>query len=209
MLTTEGVDDLKKIISAISAVNPWSATTDDLKKLKGALADRGIGASVCHCPDWEFHLWILRLIQRAEPLDSIREAVGDADGLEQLVEHASNSSLRERKRALAVLTRLRGISLRVASQGLHCSVASIRKYWDIYRDHGVEKLFGQKYAAAPRMAQREDVRKAIFSVLHSPPSEFDINRTTCGASRRDPRIGWSGGPNGFQPISSPPGFPPG
>jgi hypothetical protein len=181
LLATANRDDTQTIIAAIASINPWQATSHDLTTLRTKLRNIGFGSkTTCHCcsRDWEPHQWMLRVMQKAESLSTIRDAVGDAYGLDILVEKARNGTLKERNRAFAVLTRLRHISLRVTERFLHSGSNAILKHWKTYSQDGVQRLFQRYRTLRPRKAEVEEIKQAVFSMLHSPPSAFNINRTT-------------------------------
>ena len=58
--------------------------------------------SDCYSKDSDSNQWMLRVIQQAESISEIRQNIGDVQGLDILVEKATNGCLRDRTRALAV-----------------------------------------------------------------------------------------------------------
>jgi hypothetical protein len=78
---------------------------------------------------------------------------------------------------LTILAKFRGISLRSISKFLHINRRIASRYWNTYRIFGHERLFEGFYN---KVLKSEDERliNLLFSVLHAPPSAFDINRTT-------------------------------
>ena len=124
------------------------------------------------------HDWMFRVIQNVESPAEIRKICGDVPGLAELVRQASNGAFRNRKRALAVLGHLRGMSIRAIAGSLRASRGAIQKHLDSYKQGGVPGLFERGKRRTPRKAQHEETQKAIFATLHAPPSEHGINRTT-------------------------------
>jgi transposase len=83
--------------------------------------------------------------------------------------------LRERKKALAVLGRLKGIHVAVVARCLQMSRRTVRGYFSRFADGGINALLPTKTATTkdePEHAQ------FLFSLLHSPPSCHEINRTS-------------------------------
>jgi hypothetical protein len=50
----------------------------------------------------------------------------------------------------------------------------------LFVDGGVEALFAAKRKSGGRLAEKEQVRKHVFGLLHEPPSVSGVNRTTWG-----------------------------
>ncbi len=181
LLADASIHDLRTLIAAISSVNPWKSSIKELTELRSRIKTVELGPtsdSNHYSQDYEPHQWMLRLTQNAEPIDAARKECGDIAGLALLVEKAAKGSLRERKRALAVLARARGISLRVARRFLYTSERSIAEHWNVYKTEGVEGLFCGNRISATRKVDDASIRQAVFTVLHAPPKEYGVNRTT-------------------------------
>jgi hypothetical protein len=52
------------------------------------------------------------------------------------------------------------------------------EHWRTYSKHGVQALFQSYRTTVSRKSEDEATKQAVFSLLHSPPSAFNINRTT-------------------------------
>lgn len=83
--------------------------------------------------------------------------------------------LQERKKALAVLGRLRGIRIAVIARCLHMSRKTIGRYFTRFANEGINGLVSAK-ATKPR--NDPDRVQLLFSLLHSPPAAHGINRTS-------------------------------
>ena len=106
---------------------------------------------------------------------------GDPDrseGLSLLWSRISNGSLRQRKKAIAIVARQRGISIRAIAGHLSMSRVSVRKYIRLFAIGGTQTLFAIGSRIERRRANNESVRNAVFGLLHEPPSAAGINRTT-------------------------------
>jgi len=88
-----------------------------------------------------------------------------------------NGNLKDRNRVLAVLAESRGISLRVIARFLFVTRKTIASYCNAYRIYGSERLLEGFY---DRLSKSDDefLQNTLFSVLHTPPSAYGINRTT-------------------------------
>src|SRR5215469_12497763 len=100
------------------------------------------------------------------------------EGLPLLVARLNDGTLRQRKKAATILADKRGIPIRTISASLSLSRNSVRRYVRLFVDGGVEALFAAKRRSGGRLAENEQVRKFVFSLLHEPPSVSGINRTT-------------------------------
>jgi transposase len=123
------------------------------------------------------HQWMLRVLQGKEPLDSITRAIVDEENLEALATNLHKGSLRSRNKSITVISKIRGISISTISSFLNISRETALSYWDTYRIFGHKRLF--KGFRSRRLRSDDDVLiDMVFSILHTPPSAFDINRTT-------------------------------
>ena len=82
--------------------------------------------------------------------------------------------LRDRKKAMAVIARLKGIPLHTIAKGLSLTPQTITRYTDQYASGGLEELFRHRRSKIDDAAHQA----AVFAMLHSPPSASGINRTT-------------------------------
>ena len=181
LLARAHLADARSILSAVSCIKPYSTNLTDLAKLRSRLEAKGFGAMPEHSEfahDQEPHDWMLRVMQGAYSASNVRQTLCDVPGLDEVVKKARDGSLKDRKRAMSVLSRLRKIPLRVAARFLCNSPNSILKHWKIFSTDGVQSLFASFRTPRRRKAQDEDVKKAVFAVLHAPPQVFNINRTT-------------------------------
>jgi transposase len=120
--------------------------------------------------------WMDRLLRGGLQAAKI-EALRDVEGLALLLARIKSGPLRERHKAVAVLAHRRGVPIRTIAGHLSVSRASIRKYIRAFGEGGAEILFAHRKRIG-RRAQDEQVRRAVFALLHEPPSAVGINRTT-------------------------------
>jgi transposase len=106
------------------------------------------------------------------------EDLVDAEVAALLLARIKSGSLRQRKKAVAVLAHRRGVSIRTIAGHLSISRVSARKYVRAFAGGGVETLFASRKRIGGRRAENEQIRKAVFALLHEPPSGIGINRTT-------------------------------
>jgi transposase len=120
--------------------------------------------------------WLDRLLRgemRIADLSDLRSI----EELPLLIAKINDGTLRQRKKAATILADKRGIPIRTIAASLSISRNSVRRYLRLFVDGGVEALFAGKKRSGGRLAENEQVRKHVFSLLHEPPSVSRINRT--------------------------------
>jgi len=89
----------------------------------------------------------------------------------------SIDSLYRRKKAFAILFLKLGIQKNLIAEVLTLSERTIRNARNIYKNMGLE-FYLNKNRKKERKYDNEVVKELVFKILHSPPSEYGINRTT-------------------------------
>ena len=118
-----------------------------------------------------------RLLRGAIQITEI-EDLGDTEGMALLLDRIKSGPLRQRKKAVAVLAHRRGVGIRTFAGHLSISLVSVRKYIRVFAEGGAEILFASRKRIGGRYADNEQIRRAVFALLHEPPSAIGINRTT-------------------------------
>lgn len=118
--------------------------------------------------------WINQLFVSADPRRKIERDVPSVLDPEGFTGHLRRGSLRDRKKATAVLARLRGIRLVTVARCLDLTPHSVIRYTETFAAGGVEALFRDKKSKI----NDEPHRGTIFALLHTPPSAYNINRTS-------------------------------
>lgn len=179
-LESATVHDCRQIVAAIGSVKANYITKSRLTLLRKRLCDHLlIPANSVDAPLRSANAeWLYQVMQGKKTADQISEELSHPKDIELLVEKARNGRLRQRNRALAVLGRLKCISARTIASSLHISANSACRYWKRYEVDGVEGLFATYQQRGPLLHERKDVQEAVFEVLHSPPSDYNINRTS-------------------------------
>lgn len=121
--------------------------------------------------------WLDGLLRGEMPVASLGD-IRPAEGLTVLLGRTKDGTLRQRKKAAAVLADLRGVPIRTIAASLSISRVSVRKYVRVFTAGGVEALFANGRRIGGRLADNEATRQAVFALLHEPPSASGINRTT-------------------------------
>ena len=103
--------------------------------------------------------------------------IGECDDLSELLETAQSSKRVIRNRALTVLASKRGISARATNRILGVARQSFAKYGALYKERGTDGLVIRKQASNRKVDSRP-LQQAVFALLHEPPANYGINRTT-------------------------------
>src|ERR1035438_4057719 len=104
-------------------------------------------------------------------------AVLPNDHVEQLYHCVKNSSFRYRARALAMLAHKNGVRNVTITRFLRVGPQYVARIKHAYQTRGID-WFSKHGHAGLRRYEMEANQKAVFTILHTPPSAYGINRTT-------------------------------
>jgi transposase len=119
--------------------------------------------------------WMMEVLQSDDPLPLLERELRGETALASLARFVKGGPLRERNKALIILGRLKGISGSVLARCLQISRSTIKRYFHRFQCEGIDALF-----TPPKSKRKEDPECGpfLFSLLHSPPSTYGINRTS-------------------------------
>ena len=121
--------------------------------------------------------WLNRSLANRHPSGRAGGSISRPRHSNELIAKLHVGSKPARNRAMAILAHLRGISDHTIATALGMSRLTIRRCRRIYKSGGVKELFTRK--ATPRLKINDEGLKAsIFALLHGPPADQGINRTT-------------------------------
>ena len=120
---------------------------------------------------------MLRVLQCKERSDNLRPLVSSDEDLRIFVDTLRNGKPKAKNRVLAVLAVGRGMSCRSVSHILHLSRNTVTSYCSIYKLYGCARLLNGFHDRL-RKSDDELLQNTLFSVLHTPPTAYGINRTT-------------------------------
>ena len=123
--------------------------------------------------------WMRGILQGTIPFDAIASEMTNVppSELKLLVSTSTEETLPVRNKAIAVLGRLRGIDHVSISSFLNISQGTFWRYWRLFKQGGTKKLFARR-TRSDKKSVKDSNKKAVFALLHSPPSAHGINRTT-------------------------------
>ena len=169
----------RALLEALSKIPPNGLSSRELRAIRKRLKRGGteggveVGAGAGEDP----HHWMLRVLQCGEPVSKIRAEIGDIGDLDRLLKDIRTGGLRDRNKALAVLAHHRGVSFRSIARFLHLDMRAVSEYCSTYRLFGYQRLVRGFYDRS-RKADDERLQNTLFAILHTPPKDYDINRTT-------------------------------
>jgi transposase len=121
--------------------------------------------------------WMRAVLQKDMSQDALRSDIGDIRGVTSLLQRLYDGRLSDRNRSMVVLANQRGLSTAVICSFLGISKGTHRKYLRAFEDGGEDVLFARQ-TKSTRKFDDEAVKQAVFGLLHEPPSNYGINRTT-------------------------------
>jgi transposase len=125
-------------------------------------------------------IWMLKLLQGRLRINEIEEELAkklDSQDIQTLLDCILNKPLRFRNRAMTILAYANNISKSKISSFLFLSPQTINRYIEQFESDGVKKLIDLSKNAVKKHEDPKYI-DAVFAILHAPPSEYDINRTT-------------------------------
>jgi transposase len=122
---------------------------------------------------WE---WMHAILQASTSAHAIVRDQGDFLELKPLFRLIVTERLSIRNKALAVLANRRGIPAATVCDFLDIDKATYWKYVRSFKQGGIKALLARKISGT-RKFDDEEMKQAIFSTLHQPPHNYDINRT--------------------------------
>jgi transposase len=121
--------------------------------------------------------WMRRVLQKEVTDDVLHRELDDLPDLCVLLKHLRNGRLLDRNRAMVALASHRRIPRQTICAFLGVGKAFVRKYLNKFDTSGAETMFAPQ-SRSTRMIDNEDLRNAVFSLLHEPPTNHGINRTS-------------------------------
>jgi len=97
--------------------------------------------------------------------------------LENLYHKALYESPHSKKRALALLFHLCGISQPVINKFLFIGRNTMKRYIRKFEKNGIDQFFNQCYKGV-RTVDNPFFKEVIISTIHTPPTQFGFNRTS-------------------------------
>jgi hypothetical protein len=121
--------------------------------------------------------WMRVVQQGAIPSAELKKELSHVSEFDELLRGTREGPLAQRKKAMTVLSHEKGVRWPFVCSFLHLSRGSVRRYWKRFQEGSTAALLAKRVNTR-RKSQDDRIRKAVFALLHSPPSTYGINRTT-------------------------------
>lgn len=128
-------------------------------------------------PRFDAFEWMLAVLQKKVAVQELKYQTDDLPDLEVLLNRLYAGKLSDRNKSLAIIAWRRGLTARTICSFLGISSSTYNVYKRTFAEGGSQSLFSRK-PGSQRKSDDETLKNAIFKVLHEPPSNYGINRTT-------------------------------
>jgi transposase len=123
------------------------------------------------------HIWLLEMLHKEVNAEKLPNSIIGHPDLQTLLERLKSGRLGDRRRSLAVLGNRSGLQSGSICGAINLSRQTYCRYVRLFDEGGAAALFAARISPI-RKFDKESVKKAVFALLHQPPSTFGINRTT-------------------------------
>ena len=121
--------------------------------------------------------WMHAVLQKEIKSDALRREVSDIAAFDILLRYVYRGRLSQRNRAMVILAGHRGFNSTQIASFLAISRQTCSRYRRLFKAGGCEALFAKKIRSPPKL-EDESLKSSIFSLLHEPPANHGINRTS-------------------------------
>jgi transposase len=121
--------------------------------------------------------WMRQVQQKRMDRSDLQKELGEVPDLSVLLDTLYEGGFHQRNRSLAVLASLRGWDRSAICRLLMIEQKTCRSYVRAYGQGGAAALVAHR-PAPNRKTDSEPLKNLIFRVLHEPPSNHGLNRTT-------------------------------
>jgi transposase len=119
--------------------------------------------------------WMVRILLDNNPLHVLKQEFPGNDQISGLAERIRAGRPWERRKAVAIVGCLKGVTSATIADCVSVKPRTVTRYVERYSSGGCNELFRRR---KPRRVDVEGDKRLLFSLLHSPPSAYEINRTT-------------------------------
>jgi transposase len=131
----------------------------------------------CFRPPFDASGWMLAVVQNMVDLEELKLQTDNPPGLEVLLHRLNTGSRFDRNKWLAILAFRRGLTIYTICNCLGISTNTYSRYKRLFVNGGVEELFAKRDHVAKK-SDDTTLKNEIFKLLHEPPGNSGINRTT-------------------------------
>ena len=121
--------------------------------------------------------WMRAVLQKRISDEELHRENSDPSELARLLDRLYGGRLLNRNRSTVILAKHHGLARGVICDFLGISQRTFQTYWRAFEHGGTTELFSRRIMPARKVGNNE-VKEAVFSLLHEPPSNYGINRTS-------------------------------
>ena len=143
--------------------------------------------------------WMRSVLQKQIKMEGLRGQVGELPEFGELIVRLYEGRLTERNRSMVVLANRRGIGTWLTCSFLGVDLRTARRYLRNFGTSGVSGLFASQTHSNSKFDDPL-MKNAVFGLLHEPPSNYGINRTTWTMANLYRVLGEKGMPVSFGVI---------
>ena len=121
--------------------------------------------------------WMHSVLQGLISRETITHEIAEIEDVDRLLDQIYGGKLAQRNKALCVLADANGIQRTTIYAFLGINNKTGFKYLRAYKAGGIDTL-NYRNRVVHKKTDNEEIKNAVFSTLHEPPSLHGINRTT-------------------------------
>jgi transposase len=178
------LDPFKARVVSLLETHPYSA-----QKIFQRLREEGFEGGFTIVKDYVYAIrangghsfdgfaWMLDALQKQIRPEDLKQQISDLPDLDVLLDRLYTGRLSDRNKSLSTLACHLGIPINTICTFLGISIDTYGAYKRTFVKGGSHALFAPRQCST-RKRDDETLKAAIFKVLHEPPSNYGINRTT-------------------------------
>ena len=121
--------------------------------------------------------WMRKVLQKEIVPETLRCEFNTVSDLDVLIDRLYDGRLSDRNKSMVILASHRQIRSVTVRSFLGINKATQRRYLKLFSEGGQSLLFARKFRSTSKIND-EALKQAIFGILHEPPSNYSINRTS-------------------------------
>jgi transposase-like protein len=127
-------------------------------------------------PQFDAFEWMLSVLQKKMSYHDLKNQLNSLNDLDIFLNHIYTGRLSLRNKSMAILACQRGLTIHTICRFLGISSSTFSHYKRVFAKGGSQALFSRKPKALK--SNDETLKSAIFKILHEPPSNYGVNRTS-------------------------------
>ncbi len=176
-LAAEKLEERHQVKVNDGTLRRWLIESGDWKKKRRGRGHRRWRERNHHFEEMEHLQWLLQAIKEPQAVSWTQEMKLRSRDRAELLRNVAIGSQKTWKKALWLLGRMHGVRVSTLCLCFGVSRATVCRDWKKFKVSGIEGVFQKRLRCASK-ENDEEIKAAIFSMIHSPPSEHNINRTS-------------------------------